>query len=194
MKNNSQKIVIPIGIAVLVISAFVGGVFFAKPPLLTGTNPANQNDVATTKSYTNQQLHFTLQYPASFDDVEESPSKVTFRPKGAEDLTGFGVLMEKTSYSTTQDWLKAQPKGSASSAGYQPVFWIGGPSLGKLIVAEYIVVDQNGRQPIYGKTLSMVVVQNGMLYKIPVGHDFPTNETPAIGSDMIGIIDGFQAL
>jgi hypothetical protein len=158
---------------------------------------AESTDAQTTKHYENKRLGFMLVYPASLNDIQETSDEVVFHIKDAQDITGFGVFADKTSFTSTKAWLEAQPKGSAASAGYEPLLWLDGTDgggSGKMLVVKYVVVDHDGRTPIYGKQVQMVAVQNGILYEIPVYGESPVSFAPSVYAEIISIINSFQVL
>jgi len=144
-----------------------------------------------TMSYESKRLKFAVDYPAKLNVSEETGNTVSFRTS-TEEPWMVSISAEKTSLASTQEWLNAQPKGSAASAGFETILWLGRSPDGKVIVAEYVVVDRDGNKPIYGKTLSAVLVQNGMLYKIKFRNQFKADEAPVIDPELLNIITSFR--
>ena len=148
-----------------------------------------------TKLYTNPQLHFSLEYPEEYSIIETQDDAVTFKT-AEEEPWGFSVQTEAVPYPTTKSWLAAQAKGSSSSPGYETALWLnaGGSQNGMALVSEYVVVDQDGKKPIYGKKLQAVHVEDGMRYTISYRNDLLPAEIPSVDSDMMRIFTSFQVL
>lgn len=182
MNTRLNKIIIAIFVVIAIFGIGFGGYRY-------GMNIAKQvpNQEATAL-YENKQLGFSLQYPIELNDIQGSSSGVVFRIKDDEGLSGFGVTVENVAYQTTQDWIKGQPKGSALSAGFEPIAWV---SSQVLLVAEYIKVDQDGSRPIYGKILRGITVENGKLYKISNPGQFRAEDVPMLDNGMIDVMNSF---
>lgn len=167
----------------------VGGFFYGKQYAQRSVKNGQQREIT---HYTNKQLGFELDYPSALNDIQEYPDKVVFRVRDAQDLSGFGVFTEMTSIASTQDWLAAQPKGGASSAGYQLVLWLND---GTALVTETVATEHDEKgEPIYGgKYLWAVAVQNGRLYKVSTPGVFAPNETPRINQETMNILTSFIA-
>ncbi|MBP7005900.1 hypothetical protein KBB27_02135 [Patescibacteria group bacterium] len=186
MKNNSQKILLPVVAVILLVATFAFGKYFARPSRVI---------VETQKTYTNTTLNVSLIYPSTYDDVSssrESSGFIGFGIKGVQDLSGFGVTVTSTSFATTADWINAQPKGSPSRPGFEPVLWLDDAPNGKAILAEYIVVDQDGKKPIYGRVLSGVLVRNGKLFKVTFRNQSLATGAPTIPADMMSVFESLQ--
>jgi hypothetical protein len=195
MQKATLNISMLLGAIAVAGVAFSGGVYFC----LNGerSNPQPPAPVVTTdegtKLYSTNQLHFSIRYPAYLDDIQEEEGRVVFRMKNDPGLSGFGVTTEKVPFNTTQDWLNAQPKGSASSAGYEAQLLLGGES-DTALVSEYVVVDSDMGKPIYGKIIEGLHVENGTLYKILFRNQFHIDQIPRISAKMMDVISSFRVL
>lgn len=186
MKNASQKILLSLVVVILLVIAFALGRYFTRPSQVI---PEMQ------KTYTNAALNVSLIYPSMYNDVSssrESLGFIGFGIKDAQDLSGFGVSVTSTSFTTTADWINAQPKGSPSRPGFEPVLWLDDAPNGKAILAEYIVVDQDGKKPIYGRVLSGVLVQNKKLFKVTFPNQSLATGAPTIPADMMRVFESLQ--
>jgi hypothetical protein len=181
----------------LLIAAFAGGMYFcsvsdqesASPPVPAET----QNE--ETKLYTNERLGFSIEYPAYLDEVQENPNSISFRIKDDGGLSGFGILTEEVSFKTTEEWLEAQPKGSFSSDGYELFFWMDHSFRKVVFVFKYVVYDREmDGQPIYGRYLYAVRVENGILYKFPLTFVLFPESAVQIDSSVLHFVLSFKPL
>lgn len=115
MKNNSQTILcLSLGVLLLILAA-IAGVFYGKT--LNKQVVQNQQQIISNdevegqevKTYTNEKLNFSLNYKSYLDLIIEEPNKIVFHTK-TDDMTGFGVIIEKVPYNSTVDWLAAQKR------------------------------------------------------------------------------------
>lgn len=190
MKNYKKLFISFVAICILAL-AIIGGILYDKRMQPSTVVCDNQD----AKTYTNQQLGFSLEYPLIYNDIQESAGKVIFGIKDSQDLSEFGVVVENTTYKSTSEWLEAQPKGSALSSGYEGILLTGiSSNSNAAVVAEYLVVDHDGNTPIYGKVVSAVHVENGKLYKISEHNQFPNDAVPEISSETLKIIASFQVM
>jgi hypothetical protein len=178
MNKNLRVVLTFAGVVLIAAASAVAGSYFGSP-----TKDSAESETRVTAAYISPQLHFSIEYPAALDEIDEYPGKVIFRIKNADDLSGFGVLVTNVPFSSTQDWLDAQPRGSASAAGYQPVLWMNETA----VVAEYLVVDYDGDRPIYAKRMSAAVVSGGKLYKVEYNNQFPESWVPNVPVDMMNV-------
>jgi len=150
-----------------------------------------EEEAETMKSYTNDRLRFSVKYPSYLNEIEEGENAVGFHIKDDPGLAGFSVLTKKVLFDTTVGWLNAQPRGSSESEGIKEILWLdggGSDGLGAMLIAEYDHVDTDNGRPIYGKALSVVRVNEGVLYKIPLTRmDFAANQIPRLGEGGLAI-------
>jgi hypothetical protein len=184
---SSKKILACAAVLSLMLVSTAGGVLYertygkkAKPETATSKTESN--------AYSSRHLGFSLNYPSWVNDIQEQPNQVVFTIKDVQDMTGFGVSVEATSFTQTKDWLNAQPKGNESTAGYSPVIWMDDT----LIVAEHIIVDYYGQTPIFGRRLWAITVGNGKMYKISIHGQYFMQETPRIDKETMSIITSFK--
>lgn len=189
----------------IVLFLFLGGVFLgsyyfypvrtSSPLLNASTTTTTEGIIATeTKEYRNEKLKFTVQYSSLIDDIQEESDRVTFRVKDDPEMfgQGFSVLIEKTPYKTTAEWLKMQPKG-ATKNGISQIVWIdqNGGEGAKTIIAKYVAYDtaEDGHL-IYRKGLYVVCVKDGILYTIPLtaSGSFGADEDPFISLDEMKLV------
>lgn len=141
--------------------------------------------------YLNDRLGFSVEYPSSLSLIEESDNAVSFN-HSSDEPWGFGIRVEPTSFVSTKEWLNAQPKASASSAGYEPILFLNSSDHGTLVVAEYLIVDHDGETPIYGKVMQGVQVGNGKLYKILYKNQYRLDQIPEMPSDIAALMSSFR--
>lgn len=171
---------------VLIVAAFLYG---------QQTKVAPQSTPGSTKIYTNTYLGVSLTYPAIYDNIsspEESSGNIRFGTKDAQDLSGFSVTVTSTSFTTTADWINAQPKGGPSRPGFEPVLWMDDAPTGKALIAEYVIVDQDGKKPIYGRILSGIFVRNEKLFKITFHNQSLATGAPTIPEEMVRVFASIQ--
>jgi hypothetical protein len=202
MKNNSHLVLCYILVFFLIVFVAIAGVYYGKS--LNKSSAQNQqplisnqeDDGQTIKDYTNDKLNFSLKYKSYLNLILEESDRVVFHTKD-DDMTGFGVVMEKVPYSSTKDWLAAQPKGSAKGPGFEGVLWInhfGDEGNGTLLVDEYVQTDSDNGKPIYGKYFYGVRVKDGVLYKILSKNEFPASAISSSDSEMMDVYSSFQLL
>jgi len=152
------------------------------------TNEQPQNNAQQLKKYINKQFGYSFEYPKTFTSIQEQNNSVTLAANES-DHWAYDVSVSTSSFKSTQEWLDAQPKGSATSAGYEPVLQIGDDFI---LVSEYVVIDYNGKKPIYGKHLLVIAVRDGKLFKISISGNMQSEDTPFLSQDDMGIISSFQ--
>jgi hypothetical protein len=186
----------------ILIAVGIGGFFYGKSfnkpiaPVQRSVVANEGSDRQEIKTYRNERLNFSLNYRSHLDSVTEEPNRILFHEK-TDDMTGFGVVVEKVPYQSTSEWIAAQTKGSASGPGYEGILWINGyrdNGNGLLLVNEYMQVDGDETGPIYGKSIYGVFVKNGFLYKILSKNEYPANAVPSLDSELMDVFSSFQPL
>jgi hypothetical protein len=108
-------------------------------------------------AYVDHDLGYSIESsPRGYRANRVSPNSVTFSDKDGGPWA-YSVRKEPTTFTSSEEWLAAQPKGSATTVGFEPILQIGKDTL---FVAEYVIVDSDGRggNLAYGKLLEMVHV------------------------------------
>lgn len=183
-------------ILIFIIGLASGIVYEKSIPRLNTRQIQIQQNASTNNEesiYTDADLRFTFVPPIRLTKIEVQNSTIVFKDN-ANSPWALEISAKKTDAKTTKEWLDIQREGSPSSAGYSLIEWIDASPFGKAIVEKFIVIDQNGNQPIYGKVLQMVYVQNGMLYIMDINRQFQANESPAIQSEILKAIMTFKTL
>lgn len=171
--------------AVFIIFIFVSVLYLVQKNG-SGTSEVKPND------YVNKDLGFSLTLPAWVDDVRlPRPGSVTFTVKDESWMAGFVIEVENTGFQSTADWLAAQPKGSATSTGVDPVLWIGSE---KVVLSDYVVVDQDDDRLIYGKYTQLVVANRGRLYRFRFGHQGGVSDPLKIEDDILTAVQSLKFL
>lgn len=204
--KKSYSAIFCLGIALfLFLSGVLLGTYYFHPvrtssPLLNTSTTTTQEVAATeTKEYKSEKFKFTIQYSSLINDIQEESDRVTFRVKDDPEMfgQGFSVLIEKTPYQTTAEWLKAQPKG-ATKNGVSQIVWIdqNEGEGAKTIITKYVAYDtaEDGHL-IYRKGLYAVCVKNEMLYTIPLtaSGSFSADEDPFIILGEINLASSLHA-
>jgi hypothetical protein len=194
MKKYLKVIYLSIAVAGLIVISIIFGINIEKiwnrASIIDQSQSPNDLIVSEMKIYKSEALNFSIKYPSVYKSIQEDSNSVTFRVN-PEDMWGFSVTTEKVSYDSTKDWFEAQPKGNAEKAGFEAVLW---SSDNLVFVEEYVVVDQDGSRPIYGKILYAAFVSDGRLYKIQGQHDTILNAVPSMDAEMLSVVSSFQLL
>lgn len=195
MKKYYQNLALGIaGALLLLITAFVGGAYIASNKTSKGAFPSPSLEVQQddTKPYTNERWNFSVRYPADLQ-IKEEANLIAFGFPG-EPFTNYNIQVQETPFTSTEEWLNAQPKGGFTSEGYEPVLWLDF-SQKTAIVAEYVEYDRkpNGSY-VHGRYFYAVRVDNGILYKFHVGGavQFEEQGTPRINLDALNFVHSFK--
>jgi hypothetical protein len=193
MIPHQKKLAVALGALIL-----ISGVFFVIASLeremkekATSTQPASTVlEDSVPRVYTDDALHFSMEVPPRITDIEKMGQGIVFgeSPDGPWII---GVSAELTPYDTTEDWLNAQPKVSASSRGYELIRWIGAQTDGKVLVAEYVGPGLDGST--YGKRLFMMTVKNGSLYTMYIDTWNEADAVLTVDPDIERALETFQA-
>jgi hypothetical protein len=191
-KSYSTMIYLGIALFLFLSGVLLGSYYFhpvhtSSPLLNTSTTTTTEGITATeTKEYRSEKFKFTIQYSSLINDIQEESDRVTFRVKDDPEMfgQGFSVLIEKTPYKTTAEWLKMQSKG-ATKNGVSQIVWIdqNEGEGAKTIITKYVAYDtaEDGHL-IYRKDLYAVCVKDETLYMIPLtaSGSFGADEDPFI--------------
>lgn len=191
MHSNIKKILLVCLALLLLCSAFAAGYFWkahSKAIVSINTEEQSQNDGQQMKTYVSKKLGLSFKYPKSYTSIHEQDNHVTLSADES-DHWAYELSVTTTSFNTTQEWLDAQPKGSATSTGYEPVLRIGDNII---LASVYVVVDYNGNKPIYGKYLAAITIQNGILLEMSISGQLQPEDVPFIIHDAIAIVLSLQ--
>ena len=187
--NKKNSIITLLIIILLAISAFGG---FLVGVWSKGTNRPSiqqqQTAGTTLKTYTSKNLGLSFEYPSSLGSASEENNAIVL-PGDTSEPWMYQISADPTKFTTVQDWLNAQPKGSASAAGINPILSIGTDTV---LVEEYVVVDYNGSKPIYGKLLSAYIVRDGKLIKVSINRQIKVDSMPVVDPDALSIITSLK--
>ena len=101
-----------------------------------------------------------------------------------------GVTADLTPYDTTEDWLNKQPKGNASSVGYEFLRWVGPKSDGKALVFQYVGPGNDGKCE---KRFIMLNMEDKSLYTLEVSTWFEADAAVTLDPDIEHALETFQA-
>lgn len=111
-KGNIRFVVLLL--LVLLISGIGTYIFLQnsiRPPITTDTNDTYQQTAISTKdwkTYTNQQLSYSIQYPPSYD-VAQNQKTTCFKPKGAKFCSVSIVAYDNIDNLTLDEWVAKNP-------------------------------------------------------------------------------------
>lgn len=148
-----------------------------------------QQNNTELNEYIDNELGLFFKYPKSLIVVKDNIS--IGLATSAEDKWSYNFSATSTKFQSVTEWLSAQPKGSSTTPGFAPSIRLDANSF---LVYEYVVVDYDGKVPIYVKYREYIYIKSGKLLKMTIAGQLRPEDDPKVSDEALSIISSFKFL